>query len=103
MKDQSLYKIPTLTLEDLSRELNTSKEQISMIINQGFGMNFNDYVNTYRIEEIKKRFMNGEASKFTILGIALDSGFNSKTTFNRVFKKYTGFTPLQYLKKLDEF
>lgn len=102
MKDQSLYRIPTLTLEDLSRELNISKEQISTIINQGFGMNFNDYVNSYRIEEIKKRFKNGDASRFTILGIALDSGFNSKTTFNRAFKKYTGFTPIQYLKKLDE-
>lgn len=103
MKDQSLYRIPTLSLQDMSRELNVSKEQISTIINQGFGMNFNDYINALRIEEIKNRLELGDSTRFTILGIALESGFNSKTTFNRAFKKYTGFTPIQYLKKLEGF
>jgi AraC-like DNA-binding protein len=63
-------------------------------------MNFNDYINSFRIEEIKKRFENGETEDFTVLGIALDSGFNSKTTFNRAFKKYTGSTPQFYIQKL---
>lgn len=102
MLEKSLYRIPTLALQDISRELELSKEQISTIINQGFGMNFNDYVNAFRIQETKQRFDKGDAANFTILGIALESGFNSKTTFNRAFKKSTGYTPIQYLKKLDD-
>lgn len=102
MKSNSLYRNSTLALVDVSEALGISKEQVSIIINHGFNVNFNDYVNSYRIEEIEKRFQGGDISNFTILGIALDSGFNSKTTFNRAFKKHTGLTPIQYLKNLEK-
>ena len=61
------------------------------IINENLYKNFFDFINTYRIEEMKKQ-LQGE-SKYTILGIAYESGFNSKSSFNRIFKKYTGQTP----------
>jgi AraC-like DNA-binding protein len=98
--EKALYRNPLLSLTDVSDELNINRKKVSTIINQGFGMNFNDYINSFRIEEIKKRFENGETEDFTVLGIALDSGFNSKTTFNRAFKKYTGSTPQFYIQKL---
>ena len=63
-------------------------------------MNFNDFINTYRVEEVKKAFDNGEHKKTTLLGIAYDCGFNSKATFNRAFKKNAGFSPKEYLEKL---
>lgn len=102
MLEHSLYRNPTLSLKDISEKMDIPKEQLSTIINQGFKMNFNDYVNSHRIGEIEKRFQKGDSSNFTILGIAFDSGFNSKTTFNRAFKKHTGQTPIQYLKKVDQ-
>lgn len=97
---KALFRNPLLTLTDIADEMSISRRQVSAIINQGFGMNFNDYVNSFRIDEIKNRFANGEAEDFTVLGIALEAGFNSKTTFNRAFKKYTGSTPKSYLQKL---
>lgn len=100
MVGKNLYRNPLLSLTDISGEMNISRKQASAIINQGFGMNFNDYVNSFRINEIKERFEHGEAEDFSVLGIALDSGFNSKTTFNRAFKKYTGLTPKSYIQKL---
>ena len=62
-------------------------------------MNFNDFVNKYRVEEVKKAFDNGDHKKSTLLGIAFDCGFNSKATFNRAFKKNTGLSPKDYLEK----
>lgn len=72
---------------------------LSKAINQGFGKNFNDFVNEYRISEVKDRLGKSDLDRMTLLGIALDSGFNSKATFNRAFKKYTGMTPNQYVKE----
>lgn len=96
---ESLYNNPELTLSDIAKKLDTNVSIISKTINQGFRMNFNDFINNYRIEEIKKAFDNDEHKKSTLLGIAFDCGFNSKATFNRAFKKNTGFSPKQYLEK----
>lgn len=101
MQNKLLYRNPLLSLTELSDEMGVHKKQISAIINRGFEMNFNDYVNSFRIEEVKNRLEQGGAEDFTILAIALDSGFNSKTTFNRAFKKYTDTTPQQFLKNME--
>lgn len=97
---ESLYNNPELTLSDIAKKLDTNISIVSKTINQGFRMNFNDFINNYRIEEIKKAFDNDEHKKTTLLGIAFDCGFNSKATFNRAFKKNTGFSPKQYLEKV---
>jgi AraC-like DNA-binding protein len=93
----SLYQNPELTLNDVAKKLETNASIISKAINQGFQLNFNDYINNYRIEAVKKAFDKGEHKNATLLGIAFDSGFNSKATFNRAFKKNTGKTPKEYL------
>ena len=64
-------------------------------------MNFNDFINNYRIEAVKENLKKGEHKKTTLLGIAFDCGFNSKATFNRAFKKSTGLSPKDYLHKLS--
>ncbi|MEM1357189.1 MAG: AraC family transcriptional regulator [Bacteroidota bacterium] len=97
MEKERLYENPTLTLTDVATKLNVTSKQVSTIINRGFGQNFNDFVNKYRVEAVKESFARGDQERFTILSIALACGFNSKTTFNRVFKKNTARTPVQYL------
>ena len=95
-----LFKNPDLTLTDLAKNLDTNVAIISRTINQGFQLNFNDFINQYRVETVKKAFEKGEHKKSTLLGIAFDCGFNSKATFNRAFKKNTGLSPKEYLEKL---
>lgn len=98
---ESLFKNPELTLVEVAKKLNSNVALISKTINQGFGFNFNDFINNYRIEAVKEMFKNGEHKKSTLLGIAYDCGFNSKATFNRAFKKNTGFTPKEFLTNLN--
>lgn len=97
IQSEKLYENPELSLTEVARKLQTNTSIISKAINQGFAMNFNDFINKYRIEAVKKKFTNGEHKKSTLLGIAYDCGFNSKATFNRAFKKNTGFSPKDYL------
>ena len=97
---QKSYENPELTLTDIATQLKTNPAMVSKTINQGFGMNFNDFINNYRIEAVKAKFRDNEHKKSTLLGIAFDCGFNSKATFNRAFKKNTGTTPKDYLQAL---
>lgn len=97
---ENLFQNPELTLTDIAKKLKTNASVISKTINQGFQMNFNDCINNYRVEAVKSRFADGEHKKSTLLGIAFDSGFNSKATFNRAFKKNSGKTPKEYLSQL---
>lgn len=97
---QNVSQNPELTLTDVAKSLNTNVSIISKTINQGFQMNFNDFVNQYRVEEVKKAFQKNQHKKSTLLGIAFDCGFNSKATFNRAFKKNTSLSPKDYLSQL---
>ena len=96
---EKLYQNPELSLTEISRKLKTNTAVISKTINQGFGLNFNDFINNYRVAAVKEMFAKGEHKKTTLLGIAYDCGFNSKATFNRAFKKNTGFAPKDYLSQ----
>jgi len=97
IQTEKLYQNPELSLSEISKKLQTNPSVISKTVNQGFGMNFNDFVNNYRVEAVKEMFAKGEHKKSTLLGIAYDCGFNSKATFNRAFKKNTGLSPKEYL------
>ncbi len=77
-----------ISLTELARKLKTNSSVISAAINQGFGKNFNDFVNEYRIREFKRQIHNPDNKHYTKLAIALDCGFNSKATFNRALKKF---------------
>jgi AraC-like DNA-binding protein len=97
---QKLYQNHELTLSDVAKKLDTNASVISKTINQGFQLNFNDFINHYRIEAVKQSFENGEHKKSTLLGIAFDCGFNSKATFNRAFKKSTRLSPKDFIENL---
>ncbi len=98
LRHQELYKDPELSLTALAKYLGETPNAVSRIINAGFNQSFNEFINTYRIEEVKRRMTAGDAEHLTILALALDAGFSSKTTFNRVFKEQTGKTPKEYVK-----
>lgn len=98
MDIQKLYLNPTLTLAEFSKEIKLNSKIVSQQINTGLGKSFNDFVNEYRVEEVKKRLNSPDLERLTILGIAYESGFNSKTTFNRLFKDFTGVAPRDFLK-----
>jgi len=98
MEDQKAYLDPELNLSDLARIANMSRGQLSEIINSGFGKNFNDFVNEYRVAAFKNMLKEEKHKQLSLLGIAQECGFNSKATFNRVFKKLTDHSPTEYLK-----
>lgn len=99
ISEKQLFENPRLTLAHIAQELGTTTKTISTAVNAGFQMNFNDFINHHRIEAVKAKLKNGDHKTSTLLGIALDCGFNSKATFNRAFKKSTGMTPKDYLEK----
>lgn len=102
MKTEKLYRNPTLSAAQLADMMNISKHQLSQLINQKASVNFYEYINHYRVEEFKNRVKIGDADKLSLLGLALDCGFNSKSTFNYLFKKYEGVTPSQYRKQVAQ-
>ncbi|AHJ96598.1 helix-turn-helix domain-containing protein [Hymenobacter swuensis] len=96
LEAERIYLNPTLTLAELSAHTGLAPRLISFTVNQGFGQSFNDVVNGYRVAEVKRRLATPDAQRLTLLGIALESGFNSKTTFNRIFKQFTGVAPREW-------
>mgnify|MGYP001140646904 FL=1 len=98
MVEQKAYLNPELNLSDLAKLANMSRGQLSETINSGYNKNFNDFVNSYRVEAFKKMLKENKQQQLSLLGIAQECGFNSKATFNRVFKKLTRFSPTEYLK-----
>lgn len=99
MISEKPYLLANLSLPELANRLDMSSHHLSRIINEEFGVNFFDFVNQYRIKEVKSRIGHPEYENLSLFGIALDSGFNSKSAFNRVFKKVTGITPSEYRSK----
>ncbi|MEN8122010.1 MAG: helix-turn-helix domain-containing protein [Bacteroidota bacterium] len=88
-----------LNIKEVAESMNVSVNHLSQLINEQLSKNFYDFVNEYRVQEVKSRLANPKHGKLTLLAIAYDSGFNSKSSFNSIFKKHTGFTPSQYLKQ----
>lgn len=101
MEHEQPYLEPELTLLQLARAVNLSANDLSQVINEQFGVNFFDFINSYRVEAFKKSIANGEMNNKTMIGIAMEAGFNSKASFNRAFKKMTGQTPTEYSSGLE--
>ncbi|GAA4306800.1 sensor histidine kinase [Aestuariibaculum suncheonense] len=99
MQTEQLYLDSELSLNGLAEKLEISSNHLSMLLNDYIGKNFYDYVNCFRVEEVKKRLVDKAYEKQTISSIGGDCGFNSKSTFNRIFKNTTGITPSQYQKQ----
>ena len=102
MEGEKLYQEPELTLHQLSTHLQYPAHQVSQAINDGMNKTFYDLVNGYRVEEAKRLLLNPKNRSFTILSVGFEAGFNSKTTFNTVFKKFTGLTPTDFRERKKE-
>ncbi len=97
--DKKLYLSPTLRLSDLADVVGVKSYVLSEVINRGLKTNFFELVNRYRLDHSRKLFTDPAAQHMNLLGIAMDSGFNSKSTFNDTFRKKFGVTPSEYRSK----
>jgi AraC-like DNA-binding protein len=91
---------PELSIEQLAATLGAPRHHLTQVINERLEKNFYRFVNEYRIEEVKRKITEGEADRLSLLGVALDAGFNSKSTFNEAFKNILGVTPSEYRKSV---
>jgi AraC-like DNA-binding protein len=96
MRAEYLYRDPNLSRDLLSAALGISSGYLSQILNKQAGKNFSEYVNTYRVQEVKKMLTDPEFENYSLLSIGLEAGFNSKSTFYATFKRHTGQTPSAY-------
>lgn len=100
IEQKKVYLMPELTLSMVSQQLNVHPNTLSQVINRVEQKNFFDFINTLRVQEFKQRVANLEHEKYTLLALAHECGFNSKTSFNRNFKSIAGRSPSQYLKDI---
>ncbi|MCR9249368.1 MAG: helix-turn-helix domain-containing protein [bacterium] len=98
MESDRLYKLNDLNVRMLEDRLDLTAKQISEALNKGLGKNFYSFINDYRVKEFKSRV--SETNHLTLAGLAYECGFNSKTTFQRVFKEITGMRPSEYIDSL---
>ena len=96
MKKEKPFLDPDLKINDLAKLIDTPTHLLSEYINKKLNLNFFEFINQYRVYEFKQRVNNPQYEKYTLLAIALDVGFNSKASFNRIFKQQTKLTPSQY-------
>ncbi len=100
MESEKPFLDENLTLTILARMLQVSDKKLSTLLNQNMGISFYDYINGYRVEEVKKTLLLPDSEKFTLLAIAYDCGFKSKSSFNRIFKKIEKRSPSEYRKSI---
>ncbi len=99
IKNRRLYINPNLSLDVLAEEFNLSNGYISQLFNKFGDTNFSSYINELRVEEAKKMLVDKDYSAYTIVAIALESGFNSKSAFYNAFKRITKISPIEFRKR----
>jgi AraC-like DNA-binding protein len=101
MSTEKHYLDETLSLPKLAEKVKISIHNLSFVLNEGFNENFFQFVNRYRIEEAKRLLLSEKYQQLSMIGIAFESGFSSKTTFNTTFKKLTGISPSEYITQFS--
>lgn len=96
MKDEKPFRDGELTVQKLADQLSIPSYYLSQTINERLGQTFSDFINSYRVQEAKERLLDPSFEHLSILGIAIEVGFNSKSSFNAVFKKHTDMTPSEF-------
>lgn len=99
MDKEKLYKNPELTLSEVAQKIPIHPNILSQVINTVEGKNFYDYINIKRVEEFQEIILLPQNNHYTLLSLAFECGFNSKTSFNRNFKKTTNLSPSEYIKQ----
>ena len=103
IEENKYFLNPECSIDSLAKKIETNRQYLSVIINDKFDSNFNQFINTYRIKEARKLLLDKEYDKYTIDAIAKLSGFKTKATFNAAFKKITGVTPSFFKKEHLQF
>lgn len=98
--ENELYLDPDLSLRSVADRLSTNTKYLSQVVNRQAGVNFQQFINKYRVDKVKEKLNKKEFQNLTLYGVALKCGFKNKSTFYKVFKDITGETPRSYLKKL---
>jgi AraC-like DNA-binding protein len=96
MDTKKPYLDADLTIQDIAESLNIPRHYLTQVINEKLNKNFYQFINEYRVEEVKKLLIDKGYQKFTMTAIAFEAGFNSKSAFNSAFKEITGMTPTEY-------
>jgi putative ABC transport system permease protein len=102
MKATRYYQDPELSLNSLAEKLHLQPYELSRIVNTALKKSFSDFINEYRVAEVTRKMKDPAYRHLTLLGIAIESGFNSKTTFNRAFKQVFGKNPIDYKNELEK-
>jgi len=100
LEKEKPYTNPEYNLQTMIRDLGISQQNISQTINEVLGKNFYQLINEYRVRKFQKLLQDPKLKNITFLGLAYEAGFNSKSSFNRIFKEITGQTPSQYRREL---
>ena len=98
INEEEPFLVPNLSLRMLAEQVDIHPNKLSWLLNERMGKNFNEFINHYRIDYFKKLALDPDNSHISLIGLAYESGFNSKTVFNTYFKKETGITPKEFLK-----
>ncbi len=96
LDNRKLYLNENLSLTELAEAMDISSRKLSEFLNKNLNINFYTLINDYRVSEVQERLKEEESKKYTLLGLAQDSGFQSKASFNRIFKNKTGMSPSKY-------
>lgn len=99
MEEEQLYLQQNLTIEEFGRQAGIPYREVSVILNRHFNTNFFEFVNQYRVNKARALLLDPQRAETTILDILLESGFNSKSSFNRFFKRYTGMSAAGFRKQ----
>ncbi len=102
VKENRYYQDPELSLTSLAEKLELTTHELSRIINTVLKKSFNDFINEYRVQDVTRKMQDPAYDHITLLGISYESGFNSQSTFNRIFKQITGKSPLEYKNDLEK-
>jgi AraC-like DNA-binding protein len=100
LETEKVYLEADLSLPTLAQRAGLSTHELSYVLNEGFGVNFFQFINAYRVVEAQRLLASAQHQHLSMVGIAFEAGFNSKTTFNTTFKKITGLTPSQFLQEV---
>lgn len=102
LNKEKLFLDPNLSLKEVADRLHTNTKYLSQVVNHHSGMNFQQFINKYRVREAQEKIASDDFANLTLFGIALQCGFKNKSTFYKVFKEVTGLTPKEYLRNAPE-
>jgi AraC-like DNA-binding protein len=100
--EEKVYIDSLLSLRQVAEKIGLHPNRLSWLLNEQLHKNFNEYINAFRLETFKTKALDPKNKHITILGLAYESGFNSKTSFNSYFKKMEGITPTAWVKKQEK-